>query len=159
MSAYTSPDLRSLIRQVLQPAGHWSAAAEELLLATCAQESLLGVYRTQSPTGPARGVFMMEGEDHDDIWTNYVAYHSDLAQWLTSLSSTHQTDDMINNDQYAIAMCRVHYMRKPGQLPDPTSLNAIWLYYKEFYNTMQGAATQSQFNTHYKNLITDGTAS
>lgn len=159
MANYTSPDLRALIRQTLQPANHWNAAAEELLLATSAQESLLGVYRTQAPNGPARGIFQMEGEDHDDAWNNYIQYHSDLVQWLESLSSTHTTDDMVNNDPYAIAMCRVHYMRKPGALPDPTSLNAIWLYYKQWYNTPEGAATQSEFYNHYQNLITDGTAS
>jgi hypothetical protein len=156
---YTSPALRALIRRVLQPAGCWSAAAEELLLATCAQESLLGVYRTQEPQGPGRGIFQMEAEDHDDAWQNYLPAHPDLTTWLEHLSATHTTDDMVDNDPYAIAMCRVHYMRKPGALPDPASLEAIWQYYKQWYNTVDGDATQEEFYQHYRELITDAAAS
>jgi hypothetical protein len=155
-----SPTLRALIQSTLKPLNLWSANAEELLLATCAQESLMGVYRTQGNGGPARGIFQMEGEDHDDIWQNYLSYHADLGQSLHTLAEGNPvTDEMVNNDPYAIAMARVHYMRAPGSLPAPTDLNGLWTYYKQHYNTPGGAATQEQFNEHYKRFVTDGVAS
>jgi len=156
---FQSANLRALIQSTLTPMGLYSANAEELLLATCAQESLFGTYRTQGGSGPARGIFQMEGEDHDDIWKNFVVYHPTLASELTSLSPTHQTDDMVMNDPYAIAMARVHYERKPGNLPDPTDLIALWNYYKHWYNTPEGAATQDEFVRHYQHYVTDGKAS
>jgi len=155
---FQSANLRALIQSTLTPMGLYSANAEELLLATCAQESLFGTYRTQGGSGPARGIFQMEGEDHDDIWKNFVVYHPTLASELTSLSPTHQTDDMVMNDPYAVAMCRIHYLRASGSLPSFTDLNGLWYYYKKHYNTEQGAATQEEFNEHYARYVTDGKA-
>lgn len=155
---FQSANLRALIQSTLNPLNLWNEDAEELLLATCAQESLFGTYRTQGNGGPARGIFQMEGEDHDDIWHNFLAYHLDLARQLHGLSNTCTTDDMINNDPYAIAMARIHYLRKPGNLPSCRDLNAMWLYYKKWYNTPQGAATQLQFSMHYAHYVTDGKA-
>lgn len=158
---YQVADLRQLIQTTLKPINLWSPAAEELLLATCAQESLFGTYRTQGGGGPARGIFQDEGEDFNDMWTNYLQYHPALANQLKALNNGSQgtVDDLVNNDAYAVAVCRVHYMRAPGALPDPHDLGAIWNYYKAHYNTAGGAATQGQFYAHYRHYVTDGTAS
>lgn len=157
---FQSADLRKLIQDTLNPLNLWNEDAEELLLATCAQESLFGVYRTQGNGGPARGIFQMEGEDHDDIWKNFLAYHTGLATQLKALANGNNvTDEMVNNDAYAIAMARVHYLRKPGSLPSCLDLDAMWKYYKQYYNTPQGAATQLQFAAHYAKYVTDGKAS
>jgi hypothetical protein len=145
--------LRVLIQNTLTPMGLYSHQAEELLMATCANESNLGVYRTQAGGGPARGIFQMEGEDHDDIWKNYLAYHTNLAANLHQISATCTTDDMINNDPYAIAMCRIHYLRAPGSLPQPTDIEGIWNYYKLHYNTPQGAATHDEFIAKYNKFV------
>lgn len=155
---YKSPELRLLIQNVLQPQGLWSANAEELILATCAIESQFGVFRKQV-NGPALGIYQMEPLDHDDIWTNFVAYQPMLMGWLISLSPTHQSTDLIGNDKYATAMCRVHYLRNSEPLPDSTSLSAIWTYYKTYYNTAGGAATENTFYHCYHVWVTDGKAS
>lgn len=141
--------------------GLWSANAEELLCATCAQESLYGTYRTQGNGGPARGVFQMEGGDFNDIWTNFLAYKPTLATQVKALNNGVQgtVDDLINNDAYAVAMCRVHYLRMPKPLPNPTDLNGLWLTYKVGYNSVNGAATQLQFTIHYHKYVVDGIAS
>jgi hypothetical protein len=137
----------------------YSPAAEELLMATCAQESLLGKYRHQV-NGPAIGIFQMEPEDHDDIWKNFLAYKPALAATVKAFAPRvvgHPlASEMQENDPYAIAMCRVHYVRAPDPLPAATNLNALWNYYKRFYNTPQGAATQAEFYEHYK--LTGGLA-
>lgn len=148
-------DLRNLIRQTLTPIGTYSADAEELLLATCANESNFGEYRTQAPHGPARGIFQMEGEDFNDIWANYLRYHTGLATSVEALNNGVQgtVDDLTNNDPYAIAIARVHYSRAPGALPSASDLEAIWAYYKAHYNTPQGAATHDQFVAKYKKFV------
>lgn len=158
---YKVADLRALIQSVLKPMTLWTPAAEELLLATCAQESLFGTYRTQGNGGPARGIFQDEGEDFQDLFVNYLDYHSGLYTQVARLFQNQPPDvnELVNNDAAAVAICRVHYLRAPGALPNNTDLNAIWNYYKAHYNTAGGAATQQQFYDHYKHFVTDGTAS
>lgn len=147
--------VRILIQQTLSSIGLYSANAEELLMATCANESNFGEYRTQAPHGPARGIFQMEGEDFNDIWTNYLQYHAPLAAQVRNYNGGKQgtADDMVNNDQFAIVMARIHYSRKPGALPDPTNLEAMWVYYKKYYNSAAGAATHDQFVAKYKKFV------
>jgi len=147
-------DLRALIQQTLSPINLYSANAEELLLATCANESDFGIFRKQV-NGVARGIFQMEGEDFNDIWTNYLAYHSTLAFQIKNYNGGQQgtVDDLINNDQYSICLARVHYARKPGNLPPANDIEAIWAYYKQWYNTPQGGATHDQFVAKYNKYV------
>jgi hypothetical protein len=147
--------LRALIQQTLSPIGLYSLDAEELLMATCANESNFGEYRTQGGGGPARGIFQMEGEDFNDIWTNYLQYHGTLAFQVKNYNGGKQgtADDMISNDQYAICMARIHYSRKPGNLPPANDIEQIWAYYKHYYNTPQGAATHDAFVSKYKKFV------
>jgi hypothetical protein len=149
--------LRQVIKQTLAPLNLYSPAAEELLMATCAQESLLGKYRHQV-NGPAIGIFQMEPATFDDIWANYLKYDSRLGDEICALANTQppRPIEMQDNDPFAIAMCRVHYRRVPAPLPDPTSLDALWHYYKTYYNSDLGAATQLQFAVNYK--LTGGSA-
>jgi hypothetical protein len=148
-------NVRTLIQQTLTPIGIYSRNAEELLLATCANESNFGEYRTQDGDGPARGIFQMEGEDFNDIWTNYLAYHGTLAFQIKNYNAGQQgtVDDLVNNDPYAICMARVHYCRAPGALPDFNDIEAIWAYYKKYYNTPQGAATHDAFIAKYNKFV------
>ena len=147
--------LRGHIQKVLAPLGLYSPEAEELLMATCAQESLLGKYREQVG-GPALGIFQMEPATYDDIWDNYLKYHMDLATKIAALvppGVVPEAHILINNDDLAIAMARIQYLRAPGALPAATDLNAIWLYYKAHYNTPLGAAKQIDFYRHYHELV------
>lgn len=147
--------LRTLIQETLTPINLYSKDAEELLVATCAQESLMGRFRTQSPHGPARGIMMEEGGDFQDLFVNYLDGHSALYTQVASLFETQPPDvnELVNNDRAAVAIARVHYLRSPGALPAANDLEAIWLYYKKFYNTEGGAATQQEFNTHYHEFV------
>jgi hypothetical protein len=147
--------LRLVIQQTLTPIGLYSLDAEEILMATCANESNFGIFRTQAPHGPARGIFQMEGEDFDDIWNNYLKYKGTLAFQVRNYNKGQQgtADDMVNNDQYAICMARVHYSRKPGVLPAANNIEAIWAYYKQWYNTPEGAATHDAFIAKYNRYV------
>lgn len=160
---YQAAALRDLINKTLTPLGLWSPAAEELLMATCAQESHLGVYRQQIH-GPALGIFQMEPATHDDIWNNYLAYHTKLGTAISNLGGVAQigvlrrpdAGVLVNNDPYAIAMCRVHYLRVPGVLPASDDLAGLWGYYKQWYNTPKGAATQLEFVSNYRRYVVEG---
>jgi hypothetical protein len=148
-------DLRALIKSTLTPLGLYSANAEELLMATCANESNLGEYRTQVGGGPARGIFQMEGEDFNDIWYNWLGYKTGLAFSIAALNGGQRgtVDDLVANDPYSIAMARCHYARCPGALPIASDLNGIWSYYKRYYNTPIGAANQSVFISKYRQYV------
>jgi hypothetical protein len=147
--------LRNLIKEVLGQIGLYSPNAEELLMATCANESNLGRYRTQAKGGPGKGIFQIETSDFIDIWDNYLKYHKDLASRVMSLNGDTQgsADDLVDNDRYSIAMCRVHYERCPGVLPDSRDISGIWQYYKRWYNTPEGAAVEGIFMYKYKTYV------
>jgi hypothetical protein len=153
MSQLDVSQLRNQIQTVLTPANLYSANAEELLIATCAQESLMGTYRTQAPHGPARGIFECEGATFQDLVNNYLKYHPSLLEWAQSLSTDFGVDDLVHNDNLAIAICRLHYYRVPAALPDKNDLDALWTFYKLHYNTPSGAATQEEFTNHYNQLV------
>ena len=150
-------ELRDLIKTTLWPVNLYSPEAEELLMATCAQESALGTYRRQVG-GPALGVFQMEPEDFNDIFTNFLAYKPALLTDVCSLATTQppRPVELVTNDAFAVLMARIHYLRAPGALPAATDLTALWNYYKLHYNTPGGAATQEQFFANYKKLVNGG---
>jgi hypothetical protein len=155
LTSMNPQNLRSLIQQTLQPLSLWTPDVEELLMATASNESNLGEFRTQAPHGPARGIFQDEAEDFNDLWTNYLVYHSSLANSIKALNNGNQgtADDLVNNDPFAIAVCRAHYLRAPGSIPAANDIEGIWTYYKAHYNTPQGAATHDQFIQKYKKFV------
>jgi hypothetical protein len=147
--------LRALIHATLTPLGLYSQDVEELLMATCANESNLGMYRVQAKGGPGQGIFQIETSDFNDMWANYLAYRPVLAEQIKGLNGgvIGTAKDLDTNDRYSIAMARVHYLRCPGSLPPANDLNAIWLYYKKYYNTEEGAAIQSIFEYKYQKYV------
>src|SRR5260370_40232291 len=93
---------RHLIKDTLTPLGLYSADAEELLMATCAQESLLGQYRHQV-NGPAIGIVQDEPADFNDLWKNYPN-GTRLGEEIDALASTQppRPMELQNNDPFAI---------------------------------------------------------
>jgi hypothetical protein len=140
--------LRStVIAPTLRRLGLWSEAAENLLLGTACVESDLE-HRTQIGGGPALGLFQMEPRTHDDIWSNYLAFRRQVANNVASFA-TRPTEraatDMENNDAYACAMARIHYLRVPGALPGANDVRAMAGYWKRHYNTPLGAGTEQKY--------------
>jgi hypothetical protein len=154
MAALKLDEFRALIKKTLQPLALWSAGAEELLVATAAQESHLGMYRRQI-NGPALGIFQMEPATFNDIWGNYLKYKPGLEADLCELATTQppRPVEMVTNDAFAILMARVHYYRAPEALPAATDLGGIWQLYKLRWNTPLGAATYEQFVANYKKYV------
>lgn len=133
-----------VIMPALKKIGLYSEAAAELLLGTALQESRL-TYLNQLGGGPAKGVFQMEPATHDDIWKNYLAYRRPLAIDVACLAHQRNSDALVTDMLYAAAMCRVHYLRVPAPLPAQGDYEAQAAYWKEYYNTFEGAGTEDEY--------------
>lgn len=131
--------------------------AVELLIFTCANESLGGTYLHQIK-GPALGIYQMEPATYNDIWQNYIQHKTSI---LIQLIHNFQAPTMPNEDRlvydlrFATAMARLHYARINESLPKATDVKAIYEYYKKYYNTSDGKA--NWFNclnnySHFKNI-------
>ncbi|ADZ91088.1 hypothetical protein GV054_09095 [Marinomonas mediterranea] len=158
-----SLDLAQLRDLVVVPTlsnlGMYSLAAEQLVMGTIAQESR-GTYLKQLGKGPALGLIQMEPATHADIWRNFVRYTKRLTVDLRALLSAEADDvfevcgvpddtELITNLKYAVAMCRVHYWRKPQTLPEANNIKALGEYWKDHYNTFKGAGTVDEFINHF----------
>lgn len=130
-----------------------SAAAEELLVGTAAQESRLGYSLRQHPTGPARGIYQMEPATFDDLM-RWLAGKPDLmsaaANWASPAIPFGA--QVAGNLYFATAIARLNYYRKPGALPAADNLAGLAAYYKKYWNTPLGAATEVEFIKHYREL-------
>ena len=143
-----------VIRPTINYLGWGGSAAERLVLGTAITESGLR-YLKQMSSGPARGLFQMEPATHDDIWENWLEYkpEKDLINNLVYQAEP-KLDNLYGNLAYATAMCRAHYRRFPGALPDANDGTAMALYWKEYYNTHLGAGDPHEAKQHFDRAIT-----
>jgi hypothetical protein len=137
----------TILEPVLASLGLGGGGASELLLGTALVESGL-VHRRQLGGGPARGLFQMEPRTHDDIWDNFLRYRVELAARVQQLLNSESDDRhraLENNDRYAAAMARVHYLRMPAALPSPGDRRGQAEYWKRHYNTALGAGSVEKY--------------
>lgn len=150
-----SGQLRALIiRPTLEYLDLWSAPAEELLIGTAAHESQLGRYLHQLNDGPAVGIYQMEPATENDIWQNFLNFRQPLAEKVRTLLGGYPSEravQMAGNLYYATAMARIKYLRAPGAIP--ADLEGQALYWKEHYNTAQGAGTAGQYLDDYRRYV------
>lgn len=145
-----------VIRPVLKRLALHSRSAEELLMLTAAQESLLGRFLHQV-NGPALGIFQMEPATHDDIWGNYLDYRQGLADSVRDYGWA--ANHMVGNLNYACAMARIHYLRVPYALPQADDVQGMAEYWKRHYNTPQGHGTVKRAVDNYTRLVIQGSDS
>jgi len=149
-----SIDAKQLRDYVIIPAleeiDAYSEAAVNLLLGTAAQESAMGKYLAQVPSGIAKGVFQMEGATHADIWENYLAYQDELKEKVLRSCISNNPKTLVYNLKYAAIMCRVHYLRVPEALPDKDDIVGLAEYWKLKYNTVYGAGTIDEFMENWQ---------
>jgi hypothetical protein len=151
--------LTTAIRPALATLDAGGLAAEQLLLGTAIQESLL-VHRRQLGNGPARGLFQMEPATHDDCWANFLKFRAPLAARVRlTLDAGQQAAarTMEVNDRYAAAMCRVRYLRVPAAMPAADDIEAMANYWKQHYNTPLGAGTPDEFLEKWPRYVDAGT--
>jgi hypothetical protein len=106
--------LINAIRPALNLLGAGGLAAEQLMLGTGIQESLL-VNRQQIGGGPALGLFQMETATHDDCWKNYLKFQTALADNVKQTLGPGQqpiAQTLRLNDRYADDVPRALYAGK-----------------------------------------------
>lgn len=101
--------------------------AVNLLSETTAVESAFGKYNKQIGGGPALGIFQMEPNTRDDIINNYIRYRPYLHKF--------KHGDLMD-EQYAIIMARIHYLRVRSPIPSDRLGRAY--YWKKYFNTYKG---------------------
>lgn len=144
-----------IVESTLRDLVLYSADAEELLVFTCAVESLGGHFLHQV-NGPALGIYQMEPTTHNDLWQNYIKNKSGLFMILLhSFNTTQQPSEerLIYDLRYATAMTRIYYERVPEPIPSANDVDAIWDYYKTHYNTAAGAAEKDASITKYRDFL------
>lgn len=149
-----------IVKPALEAINAYSPEAEELLIATCANESNGGTYfaqvNTNGDVGPAYGCFQMEANTHASLWAVYIQVRPQLASYILKATNYRMplTPIMLaQNAFYAAMMARVFYMQFPEGLPACDDIEAIWTYYKKYWNTENGAATHDQFISNYYKFI------
>ena len=152
-------DNKQLRERIIKPAldglQMYSIEAEEILVFTCACESLGGTYLKQIK-GPALGIYQMEPTTYTDIWQNYIKNQGGLVNLLTLNFSCHNMplpERMIYDLKFATVMARLHYRRRKEPLPKATDIDAIWEYYKKYYNTPLGKAEKEASIKHYQKFL------
>ncbi len=139
-----------IVRPAIERLGHWSPAAEQLVMATGMAESgfqFIDQVDKASKPGPAYGWWQMEMPTDEDIWGNYLRYRNDLAMKVRQLMilTISGADNLHGNMFYAAAMCRLQYLRAGGTLPDIADIDGAAAYWKKHYNTVRGAGTVESF--------------
>lgn len=144
-----------IIEPVLSRLQLYSREAEEVLVFTCAAESLGGTLLHQIK-GPALGIYQMEPNTYTDIWVNFIRNRNQLATLMAlhmGCTRIPEQERMIYDLHFATAMSRIHYLRNKDKLPDAKNVNAIWEYYKKFYNTEKGKAKKDEAIEKYQRFI------
>lgn len=167
-----------VIEPVLHGLGAGGDSAVALVLMTAAVESGGGRYLHQLEHGPACGICQMEPATHDDIWANFLRYRAgagfttvrdylaDLGQadpdtlaarvraWqIPGVYDNANAREMCGNLYYAVAMCRVHYLRVPARLPAANDIPALAAYHKRYYNTALGASDVAKSVAAYHRFV------
>ncbi len=173
-----------VIRPTLEHLGLNSRSAVNLLSGTCAQESSMGYFLRQM-SGPALGIYQVEPSTHQDVYLNYLKYHPTLLRKVSSLSRhTFEGDaslfspirngkgyyiqeseflrvielremELITNLSYSTAIARMIYYRVREPLPEADDIRGMAVYWKKYYNTVDGKGSADQFVHKYAKHIND----
>jgi len=149
--------VKYVIRPTLEYLDMYSEAAENLLIGTAAHESRLEYLHQVH--GPAIGLWQMEPDTYNDIYTNYLDYRSELKAIVRDLASSRYSgttidpDEMHGNLYYACGLARIHYRRVSEPLPDKNDITGLAKYYKRYYNSSSGSATEQDFIDAYNKVI------
>jgi len=147
----------SIVKSTLNDLLLYSPEAEELLVFTCATESLGGSYLRQT-NGPALGIYQMEPETYIDVWANYLHNQNNLRMILITnfdVNRIPSPERMIYDLRFATAMARIFYKRIKQPLPKIDDVENIWWYYKKFWNTEKGSAIKDASINHYNTFKGD----
>lgn len=128
-----------VIKPTLKRLGVYSKAAENLLLATAAQESGLGSHL--KPAGQrALGIYQIHSLSHRHIWDDHLAQRSDMASVVRGLASQHDFlsqphAELATNLSYATAIAWFMYARHADfRLAKNDNIETLASLWKRFYH-------------------------
>ena len=138
--------IQCVIQPVLGKMGMWSVSAQQLLIATAVYESQLQ-YLTQLNNGPARGYYQMEMTTLNDLYTNYLHYRPEKLELLNTflIPEMSREENLTTNLAYSTACARLQYYRRKESLPISKDMMGHWHYYKKYWNSSLGKATELGF--------------
>ena len=132
--------IRDLIRVTLTQHGLYSGSALDLVYGTIGHESLMGTYIKQKPKGKfdysvhGLGIAQMEHKTFCWLCDKYGEQYNFTKKEFLRLEY-----DL----KFSILLCRLRYLAVPEPLP--TTLSGLAHYYKKYYNTKYGSATEKDF--------------
>ena len=147
-----------VIKPTLKRLGVHSKAAENLLLATAAQESGLGSH-LKPAGGRALGIYQVHSLSHRHIWDDHLALDGDMASRVRGLASQHDFlahphAELATNLSYATAIAWFMYARHQDfKLPAAKDISALGQCWKRFYHPKSHASLsdfQRNFELHVK---------
>ena len=157
LMAFNYKQFKGLVREVLSQFDTQnvmtSDSAINLILGTCAQESLFGTYIRQLNNGPGLGVFSFERNTEIDMWQHYLQRKKEISKQLSRVCGVVGPDNnfaMIWNLAYQIIMVRLYYWRDPTPLPEANDVYALGEYWNRVYNKNPEKGTTQDFMRNYK---------
>ena len=152
-----------IVRPALKASNMWSEAAENLVLGTGVQESLLAWVKQRGP-GPALGFYQMEPATADDICHRFLATRSDMATSLAKATWPHTSSPpayshlnakdiarlLVEDLRFATIMCRLRYWMMPAPLPAANDIDSLAQYWKRYYNTVLGSGKAVEWADKYR---------
>jgi hypothetical protein len=142
---YSAKQFRDLISRILSDYPELSSpSAVELLLGTAAQESRFGTFLRQLGGGPAIGPFQMEPNTFNWLKGQYGEKYGFEGR---------KAEDMEWDLRLAILLARLRYRVVKAPLPGADDLRGLAGYWKQWYNTFQGAGTVGEFEANYRKYV------
>lgn len=135
-----------IVRDSLKAAGWWSRSVENIIVATGIVESNLDAL-VQGGGGPAKGVFQIEPRTYADV-ISYIKRDPEkiktICQACNLVSLPEDVNAVIWNLRFAVLITRMFYYRIVDALPKSENAQEMYQYYKKFYNSAAGAATEDR---------------
>jgi hypothetical protein len=156
-------DLREwVIKPCLEALGDYSPLAEQLLVATAAQESILGLH-CYCEQYKGLGLYRITREKHRELWDKYLIGFPDVASRQRGLASQQQfllnpENELITNLSYSTGIAWMVY-RRAGvdtlidvkKTTDLNTLAQLWATY--FDNGTRTEKNTKEFIQRYRTLV------
>ena len=152
-----------IVRPALKAANMWSEAAENLVLGTGVQSSLLAWVRNRG-ADTALGFYQMAPATADDICRRFLSTRSELSMSLgratwphcanptgySLLGNADITRLLVEDMRFATIMCRLRYWMMPAPLPAANDIDGLAQYWKRYYITDLGSESASEWAERYR---------
>jgi hypothetical protein len=135
-------------------------ASVELMMGIAAQESDLGFWLRQHPTGPGCGFWSVEKATHLDVW-RYLNRDdkADLAEIVRSFARNPGPDgipshlELIDNPPYSLAIARVRLWWVPIPKPPAGDIEGQGHYWNDNYNVNDDHGTVAEYVASYNKFV------